>query len=93
MLGFYLVGWYKKADDVLKYDNGDHGYFLEVDLAYAAELHDSHVDYPLAFENLKVSADMVSDFSKQIYSHYHDEKPCRDENIKKLILSVQDKTN
>ena len=84
MLGLWLVRWYTKWRRCLK---------LEVDLEYPIELHDLHAHYPLAPENLKVSADMVSDFSKQIYSHYHDEKPCRDENIKKLILSVQDKTN
>ena len=49
-------------EDVLNYDNGDHGYFFEVDLAYPSNIHDLHSDHPLAPENLKVSADMVSDF-------------------------------
>ena len=71
------------AEDVLKSDNGDYVYFLEVDLGYPKELHDLYADYPLAPENLQVSADMVSNFGKQIYCHYHDGKPCRDENIKK----------
>ena len=83
----------KNDEDVLRDDNGDHGYVLEVDLEYPAELHDLHSDYPLAPENLKVSADMVSDFSKQIYSHYHEGKPCKDQNIKELILSIQDTQN
>ena len=72
----------QNTEDVLQYDNGEHGYFLEVDLGYPIELHDSHSDYPIAPESLKVSADMVSDFSKQIYTHYHDGKPCRDDNVK-----------
>ena len=65
-------------DDVLKYDNGEHGYFLEVDLGYPTALHDTHADYPLAPENLKVSVDMVSEFSKNIYSLYHEGKHFRD---------------
>ncbi len=36
---------------------------------------------------------MVSDFSKSIYSHYHEGKPVTDEKINKLILNVRDKTN
>ena len=38
----------KNVDDVMQYEHGDHGYFLEVDLGYPAELHDLHSDYPLA---------------------------------------------
>ena len=83
----------KTAEDVLKYDNGDHGYFVEVDLHYPEHLHDLHSDYPLSPEILKVSADMVSDFSKEIYSIYHEGKPVKYESVKKLILNVRDKTN
>ena len=83
----------RNTEDVMKYDNGEHGYFLEVDLGYPIELHDLHSDYPLAPEILKVSADMVSDFSKRIYSHYHDGKPFKEETVKKLVLNVKDKTN
>ena len=81
------------AEDVLNYENGDNGYFLEVDLGYPEHLHDLHLDYPLAPENLKVSADMVSDFSKDIYSKCHEGKPVRDETVNKLILNVKDKSN
>ena len=41
----------KTAEDVLNYDNGDHGYYLEVGLENPTELHDLHSDYPLAPES------------------------------------------
>ena len=81
----------QNAEDVLKYDNGKSGYILEVDLHYPEHLHDPHSDYPLAPENTTVSADMVSNFSKDIYKDYHGGKDVKDENVKKLILSVRDK--
>ena len=65
----------RSAEDVMNYENGDHGYILEVDLHYPEHLHDSHCDYPLAPENTTVSADMVSEFSKCMCSHYHNGKP------------------
>ncbi len=64
-------------------DNDDIGYILEVDLEYPKELHDLHSDYPLAPENMSVSADMVSEFSKSIYKHYHKGKDVVDEKTKK----------
>ena len=59
----------QNAGDVLKYDNGDHGYMLEVDLGYPEELQELHSGYPSAPENMCVTSDMVSDFSKNIYNH------------------------
>jgi hypothetical protein len=44
------------SDDFIK------GYFIECDLEYPTELHDSHNDYPLAPERLTVTADMLSPF-------------------------------
>ena len=61
--GFEWSNDIQNTEDILKYDNGTHGYILEVDLEYPKELHDEHADYPLAPGNMKVSADMVSDFS------------------------------
>ena len=82
----------QNADDILNYSDGDDGYILEVDLEYPETLHDLHSDYPLAPENMSVSADMVSNFSKNIYGLYHDGKQVTDEKGKKLILNVMDKT-
>lgn len=71
------------AEHVLIHNNGDEGYILEVDLEYPKDLHELHSDYPLAPENIKVSADMVSEFSKDIYKHDHDGKNVTNENTKK----------
>ena len=35
------------------------GHFLEVDLEYPSELHDSHNDCPLAPGKLEISSDML----------------------------------
>ena len=40
-------------DAATKFD--DYGYILEVDLKYPDHLHDSHPDYPLAAEKLKIT--------------------------------------
>ena len=42
------------------------GYFLEVDLKYADELQELHIDYPLAPEKLAVSSDMLSNYCKRL---------------------------
>ena len=38
------------------------GYFLEVNLKYADEIHELHNDYPLVREKLAVSSDMLSKY-------------------------------
>ena len=74
----------KNSEHVLNYNNENNkGFILEVDLEYPKELHDLHSDYPLAPENIAVSANMVSDFSKDIYKHYHSGKDVVNEKIKK----------
>ena len=53
-------------------------------------MHDLHADCPLAPENAKVSVSIVSDFSKGIYSHYHEGKSVKEENVCfKIILTVR----
>ena len=41
-------------------------YILEVDLEYCKIFHDSHGDYPLAPEKLKISSDMLSKYCSDI---------------------------
>ena len=42
------------------------GYFSEVDLEYADELHEVHNDFRLAPENIAVSSDMLSKYCKKL---------------------------
>ena len=57
--------------DLAKYkEDSKKGLILEVDLEYPEELHDLHNDYPLAPEKIKVTEDMLSEYSKQIANKY-----------------------
>ena len=46
------------------------GYFLEVDLEYPKELHDSHNDYRLCPEKIEVKYDILSNYCKEIVDWY-----------------------
>ena len=65
------------------------GYFLEVDLEYADELHDLHNDYPLALEKLAASGDMLSKYCKKIADKYE----IKVGDVKKLTPNLGNKTN
>ena len=63
------------------------GLILEVDLEYPTELHDLHNDYPLAPEKVKVTNDMLSDYSKRIANEYN----ISTELVHKLIPTLSNK--
>ena len=65
--------WLKNVDelDVMSINKkSDVGYILEVDLKYPNELHELHIDYPLAPEKLTVTNDILSKYCKSIADKY-----------------------
>ena len=71
-------------DEVASFDiNGttksdDYGYIMEVDLKYPTHLHDSHSDYPLAAEKLRITNEMLSAYSSYLISkHVTSENICK----------------
>ena len=68
-------------------DDGDVGYFLEVDLSYGAELHAMHSALPMAPERMVVTDQMLSPHSRQLKENLQLKfKPCS-----KLVPNLQDK--
>ena len=59
-----LVEWeeFMKAQK----DEQEKGYFLEVDLEYPEELHDTHDTFPCAPEHVRIEKDMLSDYQKEL---------------------------
>ena len=49
---------------------GKKGLILEVDLEYPSSLDDSHNDYPVAPEKIKISSGMLSEYCKKIADRY-----------------------
>ena len=47
-------------------DEQEEGYFLEVDLEYPKELHDTHDNYPCGPEQMKINESYHSDHQKQL---------------------------
>ena len=57
--------------NLAKYEeDSNKGLILEVDLEYPEDLHDVHNDYPLAAEKVKVTENMLSDYSQKIAKKY-----------------------
>ena len=70
-------------------DDAEGGYTLEVDLENPEELHNTHSDYPLAPEKMKVIHDTLSPYCKQL---------AKELNITttappKFVPNLQNKTN
>ena len=78
----------KNFDISVVSDDTDTGYILEVDLECPKELHDLHSDYPLAHENVTVTEDMLSPYSKDMLTT-SGMKPA---NIAKLIPNLNHKS-
>ena len=78
-------------DEVASFDmdsttkSDDYGHILEVDLKYPEHLHDSHSDYPLAAEKLKITTEMLSAYSSSLTNNHV--------NSEKLLPNLFDKTN
>ena len=84
--------WLKNVDefDVMLFSEKHFiGYFLEVDLKYPDELHESHNDYPLAPEKLTVLSDLLSKYCKKTFDRYE----VKVGDVKKLIPNFGNKTN
>lgn len=59
--------------------NGDNGYMLEVDLDYPETLHDLHSDYPLAPESKPVTDDLLSPYSRKLWTKLNPLKRRKDQ--------------
>ena len=68
--------------------DSDHGYFLEVDLAYPPELHPAHNDYPLAPEKLAISKEEMSLYQQRLI----DELGVASVSCEKLVPNLMNKT-
>ena len=69
-------------------ENSPIGYILEVDLEHCKRLHDSHSDYPLAPEKLKISSDMLSKYCSDIANKCGTNVG----GVNKLVPNMRDKT-
>ena len=60
------------SDYLFQYnETNEKGLIFEVDLEYPKELHDLHNDYPLAPEKIKVTKDMISDYSQKMAEKFN----------------------
>ena len=71
-------------------DEQEHGYFLEVDLEYPKELHDTHDTFPCAPEKVSIEKDMLSKYQKELGDNlglkYGSEKLCLTLNDKEKYV-------
>lgn len=70
--------------------DGEKGYFLECDLHYPAELHDTHSNFPLAPEILEVAFENLSPYAKTAIEKSEGNKQYKDT---KLMSTFHDRKN
>ena len=76
-----------KLEDILNtLDEGDIGYFIELDLTYPNKIKQKTKNFPFAPENKKINPDNFNDYMKEI-------KPDNYTSTKKLICDWSDKKN
>ena len=63
------------------------GYILELDLEYCKKLHDNHIDYPLAPEELEISSNMLPKYCSEIANKYG----IKVGGVNKLVPKLRDK--
>jgi len=67
---------YLSSNEIAKFDvkkvptDSKLGYILEVRLKYVKETHDSHADYPLAPEHIKITRDMLSPYCQALSENH-----------------------
>ena len=74
-------------------DEGDCGYYFEVDLIYPDYLKNETVDFPLAPESGEVTLDMFSEFMKNFHEDLEKTGKSKYKPYRKLLLTQYDKEN
>lgn len=78
---FNGINW-KKIDT-----ENEFGYFLEVDLDYPRHLHESHSNFPLAPENVEVTFENLSTFSKDVFTTLEKKEKYSDVKLVSTLLN------
>ena len=86
--------WIKNNSEIVnkilnKSDNSLYGYFLEVDLEYPENFHDSHKDYLMAPEKIKIKDELLSPYYLKIKNKYD----IKSGDINKLVPNLISEKN
>ena len=93
-LSYANFKWVKNIDKIKQKSmniksNSSTGYILEVDLESPQELHDIHIDYPLATEKINITKEWLSDYCLKIANANNITKG----TIKKLVPNLMNTNN